>query len=575
MNATRWAQTLLRALVAHGVRRAVVSPGSRSTPLAHAAATTVGLSVQSIIDERSAGFFALGQVRVTGEPTLLIATSGSAAAHYFPAILEAKHAGLPLIVLTADRPFELQRGGASQTTDQLHMFGGSTRGFFELGAPDDAESALLGLERVAARAVRIAVGEGGVVHLNARFRKPFDPVAEEAWAPARPAVAAWARSLRVPAASVLEPLLLRLSAAERPIIVLGPLSPGESPAPERLGAWARRLGAPVLAEASSQLRFADLGPEVVRADRFDLYLDLPGVFEGVPPDLVVELGRSPTSRAYAAFLERHPGMARVVISPAEDCDPGGSASWVIRADLAPTLEALSAGAPSTPKASSWAARLGAWESKVDVALRELGAERGVFGELEVVQTLHRALPDHSILMVGNSLPVRHVDRWLKADGRSFTVLSQRGLSGIDGLISGAAGSADASGRPLALLVGDVSFLHDLGGLLAARLVRTPLVFVVLHNDGGRIFEELPIATNPHAAPHQALWTTPHGVGLGGVAESFGLPHALVTSAAELELALRGGFAHPGPSIVEARVPPSDAERTWRGVRERLARGLFP
>lgn len=571
MSATRWAETLLAGLVEGGVRSAIVSPGSRSTPLTHAAAITRGLRVRSIIDERSAGFFALGEARVTGAPSLLIATSGSAAGHYLPAVLEARHAGLPLIVLTADRPFELQHAGASQTTDQLHLFGRHARGFFELGSPEAGEAALSGLRSLAARAVRLALEEGGAVHLNARFRKPFDPEPASSPPPAPP-------TLRLRAERTLDPASVaavaeRLSASERPLLVAGPLSPHERAPAAAVAELARRLGAPLLAEATSQLRFAELGPGVARAERFDLYLDLPGVFEDAAPDLVIELGRTPTARAYAQLLAQRPGLPRLVLSPASEADPFGGSSSVARVDLGALLPALLERLPREARRRDWSERILEWEGRVDAALRALRSERTGWGELEAVELLYELLPAEASLMVGNSLPVRHVDRWLRADGRELTVLSQRGLAGIEGMVSGAAGSAAASGRPLALLVGDVSFLHDLGGLAAARMVQTPLVILVLHNDGGRIFEELPIAQNPLASPHKELWTTPHGLAFGGVAASFGLPHRAVTGPAELRAALEDAFARPGASVVEARVPPEDAERTWRGLRARLGGSL--
>lgn len=574
MSATRWANTLLSALAGGGVRRVVVSPGSRSTPLAHAAAITPGLRVYSIIDERSAGFFAIGQARVTGEPTLLIATSGSAAAHYLPAVMEAKHADLPLLILTADRPFELQNAGASQTTDQLHLYGRFVRRFFELGTPEEDEGALAGLAHLAARAVRVAMEERGPVHINARFRKPLEPSPPEHTtesAAVQPRAAA-GRSLRVPSRGQVEALAERVLASERPLIVAGPASIQEAPEPAVVGALARRLGAPILAEATSQLRFADLGPGVIRADRFDLYLDLPGAFAAVAPDLVLELGRTPTSGSYARYLAGRSGLARVVVGPAPDADPMGHADFVFQTDLSPTLSMLVDAVGRGLGRSEWASRFSALEARAEGALQGFVAERSGLGELEVVRALFEVLPPDALLMLGNSLPLRHVDRWTTGAEARVSVLSQRGLSGIDGLISGAAGSAAASGRPLLLLVGDVSFLHDLGGLLAARLVNTPLVLLVIHNDGGRIFEELPIGRSPVAAPHLELWTTPHGVAFGGAAQSFGIPHIRACTVSELKAGLEQALVRSGPSIIEAVVPPGDAEATWRHVRERLEAG---
>ena len=582
-----WARLLLASLAASGVKEVVVSPGSRSTPFAWAAATTEGLRCHSVYDERSAAFFALGFARVTGEPALLISTSGSAAANYFPAVVEASLAELPLLVMTADRPLELQDAGAPQTIDQVKLYGDFARRFFDLGLPDPAPASLAALQRIAAQAALAAKSPvPGPVHLNARARKPLEPgpahtEAEKALVHEvdrlleRGIPRAYAE-LGLPDERGVEALAERLSRAERCAIVCGPLA--QSSASEPIALLAKTLDAPLFAEATSQLRFGSFFDAAHALDGFDWLLRAPHPRPELRPDVLVRFGGTPVSAGVEQLLAAHGPTELLLVTEHGFPDPTSSASLVVRgapSEVANRL--LAALARHAPKASqrafleaTIAANESAW-SAVNAVVSE-----SPFGEPRAVQRAVEAVPKGGLLIVGNSLPVREVDAFVRASARSIGVLGQRGANGIDGVVSGAAGAAVASKRPTVLLVGDVSFVHDLSGLALARRVETPFVIVVLDNDGGRIFEHLPAARLFRERPEtRHLWLTPPDVALEGVAHAFSLPYASPNGEREFEIALSGALQEARASIVHVRVPPDSSRQAFTAVFQRLGASEAP
>ena len=573
---TTWASLLLRSFADAGVTELVLSPGSRSTPFVLAALREPRLRCTDAIDERTAAFFALGQAKATGRPTLLLCTSGSAAAHYFPAVIEAAYSHTPLLILTADRPFELQGSGAPQTIDQTRLFGTHARGFVELGSPDGSELALRALRRQVAQAVALSSWPlAGAVHLNARARKPLEPhPAASEVAPAQDrAAAATAEELgrsalprihlprELPSREGISRLANAIRRARRGLIFCGP-APVHRHASQR--AWlplAARLGFPLLAEGPSQLRFLKgmkLPEGLVLCDGFGAFLGAEALLDpAASPDLILQLGGTPTSSAWERYLGAHRGCERWIIasrgwndplSSASDalvCEPGEAASAV--------TEELGDHAPQAGEGMKWtalfaAANRSAWRS-IDAALAP-GSEAGM-SEPAAVRAAVRSIPDHGILAVGNSLPVRELDAFCRWDSAACRVWSQRGANGIDGLVSGAAG-VSSTGETVTLLLGDVSLLHDLGGLALTRYAGS-LTLIVLQNRGGRIFEELPIARAPEFEGAAAHFTTPHTLELGPAAALYGLSYRKVESLTDLETALSPET--PRPLLIEAVVPP--------------------
>lgn len=559
-----WAGLVIATLIDAGVRVLVASPGSRSAPLVHAAARDDRLHVVDIVDERVAAFYALGRARLDDVPVALVCTSGSAGAHYLPAIVEANHARVPLIAITADRPLELVDCAAPQTIDQQHLFGAHVRGFVELGAPDAAPAALVALRRRVAQAVALARAPvAGAVHVNARFRKPLEP--QPASAGDR-AAAGHARALRAtpvprvaraPIASACEELVELCRGARRPLVACGPAPVAQVAA---RGA-AAALAWPRFAEAASQLRFGVAGA----CDAFDALLRVPRFCARLAPDRIVQLGAPLTSTAWASFVDDHPGVPRAIVAPHGWNDPASTAALHVHADAAAALRALASHVAADPV---WLARVHAASAVARRAIDALVGDEPGLGEATAVRLAVASVPAGGVLAVGNSLPIRTVDLACAATATAAPVLSQRGASGIDGLVAGAAGAA-STGRPLTLVVGDVSVLHDIGGLAIAARASSPLVICVINNGGGRIFEQLPVATSPQLSH----FTTPHAVDFAHAAALYGLAYARADSPAELARALASAQATRGATLVDAVVGPDSAARLAAALPRQVERAL--
>lgn len=584
------ARLLVGALMQAGVRRAVTSPGSRSTPLVLAAldAAAAGLDAASVIDERAAGFFALGQARATGMPTVLICTSGTAPAHYLPALMEAREAGVPLIALTADRPMELMDCAAPQTTDQTKLFGSFVNHFAEvdLAGPVDPLS-LRAIRRTAAQAAfRSRWPRPGAVHVNVRARKPLEPEADAGDGSLAAAVDALLREpieAAVPAAQPDPAALDRAAAlcrqAERGLIVAGPLP---LPLPESrrdgdargLAKLARRTGFPLLAEATSQSRFTE-GDSVADAARLGAAWLADGG-EGLPlPDLILQVGAPPVAAGAQRLIEAA-GAPRIVLSDGPWTDPDGLARVFLFGDvgcstseLCRRLEDVGPGA----EAAGWREDVLGLCGRFRAAVARPDSDGPGFHDGEAAGVAVAATPADALLMLGNSLPVRLVETWAACPGRRVWVASQRGLSGIDGLVAGFLGSLSSGGFPAGvLLAGDVSLLHDLDGLAIAPEYGDgpPAVVVVIDNQGGRIFDRLPIAKagifRGAAGRH---WLTPHGVDFGGLARAFGVPHTRVEDASALAREIRAALGRRGASLIVAGVAPGALAAAEESLRRAM------
>jgi 2-succinyl-5-enolpyruvyl-6-hydroxy-3-cyclohexene-1-carboxylate synthase len=576
-----WARLLFVSLREAGVADVWVSPGSRSTPFTWAAQHTPGITLRAVVDERSAAFLALGHARASGRPSALLCTSGTAAANYFPAIVEASLSHLPLVVLTADRPLDVQRAAAAQTIDQVKLYGDYVRCFFDLGLPDAAPAALIGLRRGVAQAVAEAQGPlPGPVHLNLRARKPLEPA--PAQNEAERALETRVTALLARPSARLAPRVLlaneAVTAAARALlqaasacIVVGPLPAYGKNLAELVDELARLTGAPVFAEASSQIRFA--GAALERAyPLFDWLLSAPSVAARLRPELLLCLGQTPTSSAFERWAAQVP--RRIALAPHGYPDALGSAELVASGDLEQGLLSLLAElkrANPAPKRSPFSEELAAQhvrcQALVDAAVKEPSEP---LSEGAAVRGVLAGLPDGALLALGNSLPIRDVDAYVTTAAR-VRVTAQRGANGIDGLISGAIGSAIASGAPTLLLLGDVSLLHDLGGLASVTLVKTPLVIAVVDNAGGRIFDQLPVRKLYAAEPDAAeLWLTPVERDLSHAAALFGLRYEAPTTAGGITAATASALAQSQPTLLHLRVAPNSAAELRQRILSALA-----
>jgi 2-succinyl-5-enolpyruvyl-6-hydroxy-3-cyclohexene-1-carboxylate synthase len=551
-----WAELLVATLGDAGVTTCVVSPGSRSTPLVAALAADGRLALPTIIDERAAAFFALGLARATATPVALVCTSGSAAAHYLPAIVEASEAGVPLIAITADRPPELQHCGASQTIDQIRIYGGFTRAAFDLGAPHGSELALRAVRRTVIQAVTASRGpRPGPVHLNVPLRKPLEPIApvtdeEQALAAIAHVPVVGAPPRMVADAHAVATLVARVAAEPHGIVVAGALPVGFARLP--ILQLCARAGYPLLAEAGSQLRFA-ARPGVTTIDHADFVL---AANLAPPPRLIIQVGADPVAAAWPGARTGFAQAERWILGDTFH-DPDGAAH-VIMGDV--ELDVPARGASHFTRA--WRDAEARAASAVEQALVAHGASEGA-----AIRAAVAAMPAGAVLQVGNSLPIRVVDQVATGD-TDRAVITQRGAAGIDGLVASATGASWA-GAPVLLILGDVSFAHDLGGLLVARLARAPLAIVVIDNGGGRIFGTLPIATSASRAAFEAHFTTRPELDIVAVATALGHRAVSATTPAALGRAVAAALAEPGVTIIHAPVAETGARDLRLSVLEHL------
>jgi 2-succinyl-5-enolpyruvyl-6-hydroxy-3-cyclohexene-1-carboxylate synthase len=574
---TALASAFVEELARGGLRQAVVSPGSRSTPLAVSLWRQPEIEVTVLVDERSAAFFALGAAQAGGVPVALLCTSGTAVANYHPAVFEADESGIPLVVLSADRPPELRGIGAGQTVDQIKVFDSSVRWFCEVGTHVADDDGLLHFRSVACRALAAARGETrpGPVHLNLPWREPLAPVPVEGAVTAtdplalagrdeRPLTAATRIDLE-PSAFLLEEMAGHIGDAIAGVIVAGRQLDPELRKP--LAHLARASGFPILAEPTSQLR---CGPHershVIAA--YDLLLRNERFARSVVPDLVLRFGAMPTSKPLRAWLAAS-GASEIVIDPYGGWnEPSNRAAAILRADptelasgWATRLEKEERGAPQ-----AWIAAEAAAQEALDAVF---GADDGgAISEPALQRALGAALADGDLVYTASSMPIRDQEAFLAAGDTDALFLCNRGANGIDGLISSGIGAAHASGRPTTIVTGDLGLLHDVGGLAALRAVSTPVRIVVIDNDGGGIFHFLPQQQALAGDEFEALLGTPRGVDAAKAAALFDLPHRRLESLADLPTALAAGTG-----LIEIKTDRQTNVATHHHLQERVQAAL--
>ena len=543
---TVWCAAIVEELVRQGVGLFAVAPGSRSTPLVAAIAGQAARGrVRAVVltDERVAAFVALGWGRATGRPAAVVTTSGTAPAQAFGAVLEAEADGVPLLVLSADRAPEARESGANQTLDQVRLFGGHVRWAHDFAAPDEGVplEAVVGL---VGHGVRRSLDPAGPVQLNFMFRKPLEPVAgAEApaglWPRAGEPRVRWSRPTRGLAAEDRAAFGALVAGARRGVLLVGGLGGEREVRAAR--ALAERLGWPTYADLASGLR---LGAQAPVVPLFEALLGDAGFAAEAAPDVVVQVGGRIVSGRIEGWLAgaRPREHVRVRVDPARD-DVAGTVSWRLEADVEALVEAVEA-RESDPRVGSWRARSAALEAEVDAGRG--GVARA---EAHLARAVSKALPAGGALFAGNSMPIRDWDRWAVSEGEAATVGANRGASGIDGLVSTAVGFALGLGRATVAVVGDQSFVHDVGGLAALAVAAPALSVIVVNNAGGHIFDHLPVAQHP--ALLGPYFTAPHAWRLDAACAAFGLPHRALESAEALVEALQEPSA--GPRVLEIRV----------------------
>jgi 2-succinyl-5-enolpyruvyl-6-hydroxy-3-cyclohexene-1-carboxylate synthase len=557
-------------LVRCGMREACTSPGSRSTPLVLSLVRDGRLRATSHIDERCGGYFALGLAKATGLPVALACTSGTAAANYMPAVIEAHEARVPLIVLTADRPPELRDVGAGQTIDQIKLYGSAAKWFQEVDDAPATPERIRWLRGLACRAYWTALeGRPGPVHLNISLREPLvldEPLPpDEPGGGGRPGGAPWVS--RPPVARLADDGIVARELAARPrAIVVAGRAERDPELGTAVAAFAERAGLPLLAEPTSGAR---RGSAAIA--HYDALLRDPAFAAARTPELVLRIGDLPTSKPLRQWLH---GLRTETLQIAFDPenawqDPAGAVATILPVDPRAALERTRPDSPDREWLESWTAPDRAAAAAIARVLDEpdepRGAGEAALSEPLVAAELGARLPAAATLVVASSMPIRDVETFFPARPDPPRVLSNRGANGIDGTVSTAFGVSAASDGPVFLLIGDVALAHDVGGLLAARRLGLPLTIVLLDNGGGGIFDFLPVAAEGEAFERHVA--TPHGLDFAHAAALYGLDYRPVTTAT----GLRDALASPAAAtLVHVRTDRAQNvalhRRVWEAVR---------
>ncbi len=504
-------QAFVEELYRCGVRHAVTSPGSRNAPLALTLAAQDGIEAVSVLDERSAGFVALGMAKASGRPVAVTCTSGTAATNLHPAVVEAWEARLPLVVLTGDRPPELREVGAGQAIDQIKLYGSAAKWFVEVGTHDPGRETAVHHRALACRAYWTAAGgRPGPVHLNFPLREPLAPAPEELEAAdweGRPDGRPWTElreHASAPHADDVHALAERIAAEPRGVIVCGATGEPVAAAAARLAAEA---GWPLLAEPTSGLRAGEHDRSHVIA-HYDVLLRVEDFAREHAPGLVLRVGDMPTSKPLRAFVAE---SSQICIDPYGAWhEPTRTAELVLQAAAAPALDALASAVEMRTGAreEGWVRGWKEADAKVWAAVQ--AAPDGFEGK--VLAALEPELPGEAIVWVSSSMPIRDVEAYFPQSSKRLRFLANRGANGIDGVVSSAMGAAIATGLPTWVLIGELALQHDAGGLLAARRAGVELEIVCINNGGGGIFDFLPVAEHADPAAYETHIATPSDVG---------------------------------------------------------------
>ena len=567
---TAWAQAFIEGLHRAGLQTLLISPGARSTPLV-AAALRSALTCKAILDERTAAFFALGQAKTTGVATGLLCTSGTAPAHYFPAVLEAYYSYTPLLIISADRPPELRNCGAPQTIDQMRLFGGHCRHFFDLGVPQRGQTALPAVSRMAAQAMHHTVAPiSGPVHVNAPLRKPLSPI--ELRSSGEKSTTIPIRTF--PASCIasddgIAELVRSCQSAQRGVILAGP-QPIRSNVHNALFRFVHATQFPLVCETASQLRFTSEPAPPTLCDAFPLFLQQESFRPqgNNAPDWILQIGAAPTHPSIHPYVVQTQ-CPRFVLRRHGWSDPNDTEHTIVFGDTAHTLEMLAQKvAPALqPQRAAWAQKfIQANNVAKQCILDELRTPHPQPTEGQMVSSVVNAAPSGTLLVLGNSNPIRLVDEYCLHSEKGLRILSQRGVNGIDGLIAGAAGAASVHEAPVILIVGDLSFAHDLSSLAVATTASWPLVVVVIDNHGGRIFEKLPIAQSDIPKDDfQQYWLTPQSIDPEQAAKLYDCKFYRTQTPASLRAVITQATQQTECSIVHAVVAPHGATQSWQRV----------
>lgn len=560
-------------LATMGVSEACICPGSRSTPLALSLQRHPGIRIWRHVDERSAGYFAVGMAKALRRPVIALCTSGTAAANFFPSIVEAHYSRTSLLVLTADRPHKLRQTGGLQTIDQLKLYGDQVKWFVDMAPPQANEVQTRYVRSIAAQAIRTAtLGPAGPVHLNFPFSEPFVPLNVHALNPAEPF-----RKRLMPISTNhidrddLWQVAAEVAESARGLIVAGPVN--ESGFAEAVTSLSEATGYPILADPLSQCR---CGPHDRRSviDNYDIFLRDRSVSDGLVPDVVLRFGMTPASKTLIRFLDDVDAHQIAVDEGGMAMDPGRRAVDVIPASPTEFANSLCSAIRGLAKPdASWTEEWVSLKDRTSLIVEAELTANSSMSEPRVFAELREILPSNAVLYVGNSMPVRDLDAFFRGRSQPLRFLGNRGVNGIDGVVSSALGAAATLQQRIVLVIGDLSFYHDINGLLASRMQPINATIILLNNDGGGIFHFLPQA---HQEGLEELFVMPTGLDFGPIVAAYGGSIEIASSWPDFRSQVVESFGREGVSVVEVKTNRdanlSTHQGIWAAVSESLSGG---
>lgn len=531
------------------IKHAVISPGSRSTPVSMLLASHPSIKTHINIDERSAAFYALGLAKATQNPVALICTSGTAAANYYPAVVEANLSRVPLIVITADRPHELRDVGAPQTINQIHLYGDHVKWFSEMAVPAGAESDLAYVRNISRRAVIEAKKKpAGPVHLNMPIKEPLIPDMKEDYYHAgrfsHTVASDFDTGCLQVSQATLDKLASELDRNQKGLIICGEIH--DAAFAEKVIQLGKQLKYPILADPLSQLRTSSKSADII--DCYDSLLKVEAVKGELKPDIIIRFGAMPVSKPLMLFLKACREAIHIVVDSGSGWrEPAGVPASFIYSDEAWLCKQLTE-LVSAKESNKWYTDWTVLNRQVKRVLTSLRDEERL-NEGKVFLELQDVTPVDCQIFVSNSMPIRDCDTFFHTHKSDRKIHCNRGANGIDGVVSSALG-VSAVGLPTLLVIGDLSFFHDLNGLLAAKMLNGNITIIVINNDGGGIFSFLPQAAEKEH--FEELFGTPHGLDFSHAVNMYGGEFTRVRDWEHFRQAVSGSFEKEGINVIEVQ-----------------------
>lgn len=576
-----WAALIVEELVRNGVEYFCIAPGSRSSALTTAAANHPKVKTIVHYDERGLAFYALGLVSITKHPAVLICTSGTAAANFFPAVIETSKKKLPLILLTADRPPELRDTGNLQTIDQVKLYGNYVRWFTDIPTPDIQIDPAFILTTIDQAVFRSLDPMPGPVHLNCMFREPLAPQitgfnAEEylrpvaSWEKGKKPYTTYTRGNTRTVLSGDKELLSILKQTSRGIIVVGKLGSVEEQ--DAVIELSEKLNWPVFPDIVSGLRTRPHTNIIHYYDQMLLEDDFAALF---PVDTVLHLGGRITSKRWYRYIEKlRPKNYISVLSHSLRNDPLHSVTLRVKSRVIDFAKSIT---PAVlPKGDDhFLDRLREAGDTIEEFIDRFTRENEKINEIAVARAVSQLIPQNHGLFLSNSMPIRDMDMYAAPGGGTPVIGANRGASGIDGTIASACGFANALDAPTTLITGDLAFLHDLNSLPLVKKLQKPLIIIVINNNGGGIFSFLPIAHSPAAANiFDPFFAAPHGLEFQKASELFNIPYSTPTTTADFIHQYKQALQSPTPMIIEVKTDRDENIALHRQLQEKIKKGDY-